>query len=701
MNDSSQEKNPNDKNAALDELKRLILGDEQQSIEEIRHHLFDKKQRTEDLAEILPDSINSASEDPERLSNSMNKVIHGSIRNLIKKDPQDFADALFPVMGPAIRRSINETLKSFMQSLNHVLEQNMSAQGMKWRFESWQKGVPYAELVLKHTLIYRVDEVFLIQPESGLLISHVAHPEAITEDSDAVSAMLSAIQDFIRDSFAEDKQSGLDTVELGEHTLWVVSGPQAILACAIRGIAPLSLRSKLQEILEEIHINFKEELAAFDGDSSGLEPIEEVLSVCLEAQRLTETKEQKKKPFLSLPLIIILSVIFIISSFFIWRNMDYSNRLGQLKAELDERPGVILYESYEIEDRLQLKLLIDPLADSIDALPSKYKFNEDDLSIVKTAYQSLEPKILLRRVKQILKAPDTIVFFKKENVLYLSGIAPLNWINSIEPVLRSISGYQSIDINELTPDYSEIEQAAKSQLKLPDSVLVKFDGSRLSLSGLAPAEWLLWYRKQAPAIEQVRLIDDKQLGVNSKSLMNWLKKSLLIPASISFEVIDKKLVLKGEVSYRWLKGIDISAIENPWVDAIDSSKVIVNEIRELEEIQKYINEANVYFSNGTETMVGVDELLLQLSKKMKRISIISKILAYDIVVDVVGHADGLGENKKNAVLALKRATWVQEYLSGKEVPVSLLKLVASDTNKHEELNLVDRRVDFKINIKTK
>jgi hypothetical protein len=699
MNDSSEDKNPNDKKAALDELKRLILGDEQQSIEEIRHHVFDKKQRTEDLAEILPDSVSSASKDPEELSNAMSKVIHGSISKLIKTDPQSFADALFPVMGPAIRKSINETLKSFMQSLNQVLEQNMSAQGIKWRFESWKKGVPYAELVLKHTLVYRVDEVFLIQPGSGLLLGYAAHPEAVTEDSDAVSAMLSAIQDFVRDSFAEDKQSGLDTVELGEHTLWVVSGPQAILACAIRGIAPLSLKQKLKEVLEDVHITFKNELESFDGDRVGLELIDEHLAVCLQAQRATEAKENQKKSFLSPPLIIILLVVFVISSFFIWQSMDYSSRLEKLKAELDTRPGVILYESNETSDALQLKLLVDPLADSVDELPEQYKFKADDLKIVKTAYQSLEPEILLRRVKQILQAPDTVTFIEKENILFVGGVAPIDWLNSIEPVLLTITGYQSIDTNGLLPDYSAIEQKAREQLKLPKVVSARFDGMRLSLSGQAPVDWLLWYQEQIPLIEQVKQINDEQLIVNLQSLRTWVTTTLNIPDSVNFEIIDKELILKGNASYAWINGIDISSFKNPWYESIDFSAVIINELQELNEIEKRINESIVYFSEGTETVVGTEIILLQLGTKISRLPSLAKALDYEIIIDIVGHTDGLGGSKKNTALALKRASWIKEQLVKNNSPSALLVPKASEIDLNDGMNLADRRVNFQIKIK--
>lgn len=701
MNDSSEEKNLDDKKAAFEELKRLILGDEQQSIEEIRHHVFDKKQRTEDLADILPESVSSASKDPERLSNAMSNVIHGSINKLINTDPQSFADALFPVMGPAIRRSINETLKSFIQSLNQVLEQNMSVQGMKWRFESWKKGVPYAELVLKHTLVYRVDEVFLIQPGSGLLIGHAAHPEAVTEDSDAVSAMLSAIQDFVRDSFAEDKKSELDTVELGEHTLWVVTGPNATLACAIRGIAPLTMRQKLQEVLEQIHINYKEELESFDGDNAGLELLNEDLSVCLQAERSKEINEKEKKPFFSPPLIIVLLVIFLTICFFVWKNIDFSNRLENLKAELQLRPGIILYESTEINGDPALNLLVDPLAEPISDLPKKFEFKKDEIIFKQTAYQSLEPEIVLRRVKKVLNAPESVNFIEKENTLYLAGVAPINWINSIEPVLRSITGYDAINISQLNPDYSAIEQQARKKLKLPNSVQAKFDGTRLFLFGDAPAEWLLWYQEKTPAIEQVKEINNDELAVEKNSLKKWLITNLKIPDTVKFDIKDKKLNLKGDASYIWLTQLEIENHKNPWIESINKEKVIIIEQVELEEIKQYINKTSIYFSNVTDAVTGSDTLILSLATKIKRLEELGLILGIDISVDLIGHTDGLGSIKKNSALASKRSLWMQQQLIKRNISSEILNIKISDVQLNNKMNLVDRRVALFVNIKSK
>lgn len=700
MNDSFTDKSPDDKKAALEELKHLLLGDEQQSIQEIRHHVFDKKQRSEDIAEVLSDSVTSASKDPEELSSSMSTVIHSSISKLVKKNPQDFADALFPVMGPAIRKSINETLKSFTQSLNYMLEQNTSRQGLKWRIESMRTGVPYAELVLKHTLVYRVDEVFLIQPGSGLLMGYAAHPEAVTEDSDAVSAMLSAIQDFVRDSFAEDKRSGLETVELGEHTLWVVDGPQAILACAIRGIAPLTLRAKLQATLEAIHVNYDDQLESFDGDRNGMELIDESIAACLQEQRATGSPEEEKKSALSPPLIFILLFIIIISSFFIWRSIDYSNRLDRLKMELDTRQGIILYESNEVDDQLQLKLLVDPLADSVDELSQQYKFDADDLTFTKTAYQSLEPEILLRRVIQLLNPPETATITSADNTLFISGVAPSEWIDESKVLLRSVTAFSAIDTNELTPDYSAIEQTAKAQLNLPETVQSIFDGSVLTLSGKASAEWLLWYRNQQVDIEQVNQIDDAQLAVEQESLLAWIKASLKIPETVSFETTNQRLVLQGNASNQWVNSLDVAKLDSPWINSIDSRHVTINELQELQALRTSISNTRIYFSNGTETVVGVEEILVRLADKMKRVSTLAEALDYKIVVDLIGYTDGLGKRRKNEALALKRADWVFKRLQENGVSSSLLQPLANEIELNNQMNIANRRVDFKLDIKT-
>ncbi|MEN9461081.1 MAG: hypothetical protein RIS84_1101 [Pseudomonadota bacterium] len=194
---------------------------------ELEQRLNDTEHRTRDLADILPNAIRQVTQQAnvqlssqpmkaEELADSLKIPVEQCLRQSVNDDAQTLADALFPVMGPAIRKSINESMKAMVEKINVAVEQSISPQSVAWRIESIRHGVPYSQIVMKNTLVYRVEQVFLIHRQTGLLMQHVSREESEVTDSDAVSAMLTAIQDFIRDSFSSNKSDELERAEVGE-----------------------------------------------------------------------------------------------------------------------------------------------------------------------------------------------------------------------------------------------------------------------------------------------------------------------------------------------------------------------------------------------------------------------------------------------------------------------------------------------------
>jgi len=78
-------------------------------------------------------------------------------------------------------------------TINRAIEHSFSPQGIRWRIESWRTGVPFAQIVMRHALVYRVEQVLLVHAETGLLLAHV--PDGALGDADLVSSMLTAIGD--------------------------------------------------------------------------------------------------------------------------------------------------------------------------------------------------------------------------------------------------------------------------------------------------------------------------------------------------------------------------------------------------------------------------------------------------------------------------------------------------------------------------
>jgi OOP family OmpA-OmpF porin len=75
-------------------------------------------------------------------------------------------------MGPAIRKSISETMQQMLENLNQLLEESLSPKSLRWRFDAWRTGRSYSELVLLNTLEFSVEQVFLIHRKTSLLIHH-------------------------------------------------------------------------------------------------------------------------------------------------------------------------------------------------------------------------------------------------------------------------------------------------------------------------------------------------------------------------------------------------------------------------------------------------------------------------------------------------------------------------------------------------
>ncbi|MCK4707819.1 MAG: OmpA family protein, partial [Gammaproteobacteria bacterium] len=145
--------NPSEEESwAYDELRQLLLGPELKKLEQITDKLENPEQFSREIGDVLPQAMLKSAEHGEQLSEAMIPTVEEIVRLSIKRDINKFASALFPVIGPAIRKSIAETLRQMMQSPNQVLEHGLSWQGMKWRIESIRTGIPFAQIVMLNSL---------------------------------------------------------------------------------------------------------------------------------------------------------------------------------------------------------------------------------------------------------------------------------------------------------------------------------------------------------------------------------------------------------------------------------------------------------------------------------------------------------------------------------------------------------------------
>lgn len=380
----------------------------------------------------------------DELTRALLPTVEKAIRISVKRDSRPLVDAIFPIMGPAIRKSIAEALRTMVQSLSRSLENSFSIRGLAWRLEAWRTGRPFAEVVLLHSLVYRVEQVPLIHRETGLLLQQVHPAGAEPQEGDMVSAMLTAIRDFVRDSFSPDGGGALETIRMGDVNVWVEDGPQAILAAVVRGTAPEGMRAVFSGAQEAVHSGFHDQLAAFSGDTTHFEAARGILEGCLgEQQRATKQRVN--------PLVFVLPALLMIGAgVLLWRFVSLDRDWDELVRDIERRPGVIVLESDRNGKGGFIRGVRDPASGTFDDLIMRRGW---DLSRLRQEWTLIEvawPPYDLYRISRALSPPaDVDVTLSDEWVLAISGRAGHAWIDRAAITVRAFPRISRVDMTGL------------------------------------------------------------------------------------------------------------------------------------------------------------------------------------------------------------------------------------------------------------
>lgn len=407
--------------AEYDELRSLILGLEPGELQKLWRWLKDPDSFAEEISDLIPVSIKQMISNGVISTDSLLSLVEEAIERSVTENPKKLANALYPIMMPAIRKAVAEDLKKMIESVNGTLEKSFSVKRLGWRFQAALSGRSYTEIILSQAYIYRVRQVFLIHRRTGLMLQHAVDEKGEFKDPDMVSAMLTAIKDFVKDSFDMEGESEIETIEVGNYTLWIEQGPYAILAGIVEGNPPDELREIFKQALENIHLDFNRQLNRFDGDVTPFEEDTRHISLCLQKQ----AKAKKKRP----PYILLFLLIVILAAlgYWIYTGIEQNRRWDNYIEKIKSRPGIIVTESGKQDGTRYVRGLRDPMAENPVGFLSLYNFDSNNIISNWSYYYSLDSAFVLKRLIKNLNPPDSVEISFKNGILYIQGEADPNW----------------------------------------------------------------------------------------------------------------------------------------------------------------------------------------------------------------------------------------------------------------------------------
>lgn len=370
----------------LAELRSLLVGDQLGQLEKLRKRLDDPNVRSQETSKILAEALSISIRENRKIHRALQPIVEESLRLSVERNPSLLASALFPIVGQAVRKSVAHSLQHLVDSLNSILSEGFSLRRWRWRIEAIRSGKTFGEVALARSLDYSVEHLYLIHRETGLLLAENSNSLGLLEDADVVVGMLTALQDFVRDSFTSGKQDDLEVLDIGEFKVWLFHGPLAILAAVVRGRLPEEVRAQLAGVVEHIHKDFHGQLTTFATSGQPIIGLETYLDGCLKsAVPIEKSSYIRFKIAASMLLCLILAATFVqVRDGLRWRN--YINALRR-------EPGIVILKDHHGWSSFSVAGLRDPMALKPESLLPQFHLHGDKVSENWEEYLSLDPRL--------------------------------------------------------------------------------------------------------------------------------------------------------------------------------------------------------------------------------------------------------------------------------------------------------------------
>lgn len=431
----------------LVELREIITGLDKASLDRLQKLMNDPHEFALEISDLLPFSIRQLIEKGSINIADLLPFFEDIIQESIQRNPQRLANLLFPIMGPAIRKAVSEDLRKMIESLNKGLESGISPKHLKWRTQALFSQKSYTEIMLSKAYVFHVKHIFLIHKETALLLHQVREPKIAAIEADMVASMLSAITDFVQDSFHTSARENVETIKIGETNLWIEEGPYAVIAAVVEGNPPPALRQTMQEAIEAVHFNHRADLEEFRGETGIFEHTEKFLNSCLQSEKV---EKKSRPPYFALILIFILLGIV---GYFLVQHFQNKSRHNAIIETFRNEPGYLISHNTIQNNQLVLHGLRDALAKPPQLLLSTLAFETENVDFRFQEFVSTDSAFVIKRAVEVLDPPASVTLRFQSGLLTISGKADENWINKVNSEYHKVWGVKKLswDLTEAAP----------------------------------------------------------------------------------------------------------------------------------------------------------------------------------------------------------------------------------------------------------
>lgn len=231
-----------DSQEKLDQLRNILLKNEREELERLKAGIAKKEAEfSEKVTPLIEEHIEFLKKNfPDEFKSIVDKRIESKIR--------DSQEELVAVISPALGAMVKKYVASQIALLRESIDETINKKGPIGWFKRKFLGVKESDWAVASEGKPVIEGIYVIEKDSGLLISSASGVETV--DEDLMAGMLTAIRSFAEDAFLQGTQK-VDTIEYENLSIFIQSYPSFYIAVSLSGKLTYHDKSQLEDELLE------------------------------------------------------------------------------------------------------------------------------------------------------------------------------------------------------------------------------------------------------------------------------------------------------------------------------------------------------------------------------------------------------------------------------------------------------------------
>lgn len=238
--------NINQDELLLSKLKDILLREERANLADTNKVLEDKEELSERIDPILEEHFKLLK---KRFPKEYNQIIDKMIEQKLERSQKQLVALIAPQLGPIIKKSITHQFQKLKENIDdqiNKVKKPFTREGFFGRFSRKRKGPADSDIILSNLDKPIIEEIYVIQRDSGLLAGSASLKEVI--DHDVIAGMLTAIKSFVEDAFQQEKED-LEMIQYGTYHIFIQNFYSYYIAVAMSGSISATEKEELSNKL--------------------------------------------------------------------------------------------------------------------------------------------------------------------------------------------------------------------------------------------------------------------------------------------------------------------------------------------------------------------------------------------------------------------------------------------------------------------